>query len=44
MAGFSRYGISLTAYPEVPEEKLKHGSKRVTNLQDDPDAPRAAFV
>ena len=44
MVGFSRYDISLLARQEVLEEKLGKSYWRATDLEDDPEAPRAAFV
>ncbi|MBS9718218.1 hypothetical protein ACFFUT_13160 [Pseudohalocynthiibacter aestuariivivens] len=44
MFGFSRYDISLLARQEVLEETLGKAYWRATDLEDDPDAPRAAFV
>lgn len=44
MVGFSRYDISLLAKQEVLEEKLGHAYWRAEELEDDPKAPRAAYV
>ena len=44
MVGFSRYDISLLARQKVLEEKLGKAFWRASDLEDDPDAPRAAFV
>ncbi len=44
MVGFSRYDISLLAKQEVLEEKLGKAYWRASELEDDPDAPRATFV
>lgn len=44
MVGFSRYDISLLAKQEVLEEKLGHAYWRAEDLEDDPKAPRAAYV
>lgn len=44
MVGFSRYDISLLARQEVLEEKLGKAYWRATDLEDNPDAPRATFV
>jgi hypothetical protein len=44
MVGFSRYDISLLARQEVLEEKLGKAYWRASDLEDDPTAPRAAFV
>lgn len=44
MVGFSRYDISLLARQEVLEEKLGKAYWRSADLEDDPNAPRAAFV
>lgn len=42
--GFSRYDISILAKQEVLEEKLGKAYWRASDLEDNPDAPRAAFV
>ena len=42
--GFDRAEISLLAGEEALEQKLGHAYKRVQALEDDPDAPRRAFV
>jgi len=44
MVGFSRYDISLLAKQDVLEEKLGKAYWRASDLEDNPDAPRAAFV
>jgi hypothetical protein len=44
MVGFSRYDISLLADQKVLEEKLGKAYWRASDLEDDPNAPRAAFV
>lgn len=44
MVGFSRYDISLLARQEVLEEKLGHAYWRAEDLEDNPKAPRAAYV
>lgn len=44
IAGFSRYDISVLGGKEVMEEKLGAAYWRARELEDDPDAPRAAFV
>ncbi|MDF1710331.1 hypothetical protein [Roseovarius sp.] len=44
MVGFSRYDISLLGKQEVLEEKLGKAYWRASDLEDDPKAPRAAFV
>ena len=42
--GFSRYDISLLADQKTLEEKLGKTYWRSKDLEDDPEAPRAAFV
>jgi hypothetical protein len=42
--GFSRHDISLLAREEVLREKLGRSYWRAEDLEDDPRAPRAAFV
>lgn len=42
--GFSRHDISLLAREDVLEEKLGRSYWRAEELEDDPRAPRAAFV
>lgn len=42
--GFSRHDISLLARKEVLEEKLGKAFWHAEDLEDDPRAPRAAFV
>lgn len=44
MVGFSRYDISLLARQEVLEEKLGDAYWQASDLEDNPEAPRAAFV
>jgi hypothetical protein len=44
MVGFSRLDISLLAKQEVLEKKLGKAYWRAPELEDDPNAPRAAFV
>ncbi|PRY71403.1 hypothetical protein [Marivita geojedonensis] len=44
MVGFSRYDISLLGNEEVLKEKLGQSYWRSEELEDDPRAPRAAFV
>jgi hypothetical protein len=44
MVGFSRYDISLLGDEEVLKEKLGQSYWRSDHLEDDPRAPRAAFV
>ena len=44
MTGFSRYDISLLADEETVAEKLGRHYWRSVDLEDDPRAPRAAFV
>lgn len=44
MVGFSRYDISLLGKQEALEEKLGKAYWRSSELEDDPEAPRAAFV
>lgn len=44
MAGFSRYDISLLGSQEAMKEKLGQAYWRAEDLEDNPDAPRAAFV
>ena len=44
MVGFSRHDISLLAKQNVLEEKLGKAYWRASDLEDNPDAPRAAFV
>ena len=43
-AGFHRRDISLLAAEEAVEEKLGHRFERVEELEDDPAAPRTAYV
>lgn len=43
-AGFSRYDISLLGGEEAMKEKLGSAYWRSKELEDDPHAPRAAFV
>ena len=42
--GFSRYDISLLGDEDVLKEKLGQSYWRSDHLEDDPRAPRAAFV
>jgi len=44
MVGFSRYDISLLGREETLQEKLGKAYWRSAELEDDPKAPRAAFV
>lgn len=44
MVGFSRYDISLLGSTKALEGKLGKGYWRAKDLEDDPRAPRAAFV
>lgn len=44
MVGFSRYDISLLGAESVLEDKLGKGYWRSEELEDDPRAPRAAFI
>lgn len=44
MVGFSRYDMSLLGKQEALEEKLSKAFWRSSDLEDDPEAPRAAFV
>lgn len=44
MVGFSRYDMSLLGKQEALEEKLGKAFWRSSDLEDDPEAPRAAFV
>lgn len=44
MVGFSRYDISLLGAQEALEETLGKAYWRAPELEDDPRAPRAAFV
>jgi hypothetical protein len=43
-AGFAQEDISLLASHDVVERKLGHMYQRVEELEDDPRAPRTAFV
>lgn len=43
-SGFNRAEISLLAEEAAVEGKLGHRYKKVQDLEDDPDAPRTAFV
>ncbi len=43
-SGFSRYDISLLGDKEAMVEKLGSAYWRAADLEDNPDAPRAAFV
>jgi len=42
--GFDRAEISMLAGEKVVEQKLGHVYRRVAELEDDPEAPRVAFV
>lgn len=42
--GFDRADISLLADAHTVEEKLGHRYKKVSDLEDDPNVPRTAFV
>lgn len=42
--GFDRAELSLLAGEKTVEEKLGHVYQRAAELEDDPNAPRAAFV
>jgi hypothetical protein len=44
MSGFSRYDISLLGGKEAMKEKLGKSYWQAKELEDNPDAPRAAFV
>ncbi|HCQ63664.1 MAG TPA: hypothetical protein DIU07_00100 [Rhodobacteraceae bacterium] len=44
MHGFSRYDLSLLGDRKALKEKLGAAYWRAEDLEDDPDAPRAAFV
>jgi len=44
IASFSRYDISVLGSKEAMEEKLGSAYWRAEDLEDNPDAPRAAFV
>lgn len=44
MVGFSRFDISVLASQEIITEKLGTSYWRASELDDNPDAPRAAFV
>ena len=44
MVGFSRYDISLLGQEQALKEKFGKGYWRSKELEDDPRAPRAAFV
>ena len=44
LASFSRYDISLLGSKEAIEEKLGRSFWQTKELEDNPDAPRAAFV
>lgn len=43
-SGFDRAEISLLASEESVEEKLGHYYDKPTEIEDDPDAPRVAYV
>lgn len=42
--GFDRADVSMLAGEQVVERKLGHVYEKVTELEDDPNAPRVAFV
>lgn len=44
MVGFSRFDLSVLATQEIITQKLGTSYWRATELDDNPDAPRAAFV
>jgi len=44
MSGFSRYDISLLGGKEAMKQKLGKSYWQAKELEDNPDAPRAAFV
>lgn len=44
MVGFSRYDISLLGDQQTLQDKLGKSYWRAPDLEDDPEAPRAAFV
>ncbi|SNT73978.1 hypothetical protein [Paracoccus seriniphilus] len=44
MVGFSRYDISLLGSEQALKEKLGDRFWQASELEDDPEAPRAAFV
>lgn len=44
VSGFSRADISLLASETAVEEKLGHRYRKVEELEDDPQAPRAAYI
>lgn len=44
LSGFDRAEISMLAGEKVVEQKLGHLYRRVSELEDDPEAPRIAFV
>ncbi|MDA3858128.1 MAG: hypothetical protein PF480_07810 [Roseovarius sp.] len=44
MSGFSRYDISLLGSKEAMTQKLGSAYWQAADLEDNPDAPRAAFV
>ena len=43
-SGFDRAEISLLAGEQDVEEKLGHKYRKASELEDDPDAPRAAYL
>jgi len=43
-SGFNRAELSLLANEDVVEEKLGHLYDRVSELEDDPEVPRTAYV
>jgi len=43
-SGFNRAELSLLANEDVVDEKLGHLYDRVSELEDDPEAPRTAYI
>jgi len=43
-SGFDRAELSLLASESAVDTKLGHAYRKVTDLEDDPDAPRTAYV
>ena len=43
-SGFDRAELSMLAGETTVKEKLGHAYERVAELEDDPDAPRAAYI
>jgi len=43
-SGFNRAELSLLANQDVVEEKLGHLYDKVSELEDDPEAPRTAYI